>query len=53
MSASWTFLTRTQGRNRLTWVDWITYLYLLLGFLLIFLPVCWLILNSFKTQSQL
>jgi alpha-1,4-digalacturonate transport system permease protein len=53
MSATWTFLTRTQGRNRLTWVDWITYLYLLFGFLLIFLPVCWLILNSFKNQSQL
>jgi alpha-1,4-digalacturonate transport system permease protein len=53
MSATWTFLTRTQGRNRLTWVDWITYLYLGFGFLLIFLPVCWLVLNSLKTQSQL
>lgn len=53
MSGTWAFLTRTQGRSRLTWVDWITYIYLGFGFLLIFLPVCWLVLNSFKTQAQL
>ncbi|KMW57331.1 Ribose ABC transport system, permease protein RbsC [Candidatus Rhodobacter oscarellae] len=53
MSGAWAFLSRTQGRHRLTWVDWITYIYLGFGFLLIFLPVCWLVLNSFKTQAQL
>ena len=39
MSAVWEFLTRTQGKNRLTWVDWVTYIYLGFGFLLIFLPL--------------
>ncbi|MBX2885819.1 MAG: carbohydrate ABC transporter permease [Granulosicoccus sp.] len=53
MSAVWSFLSRTHGRNRLSWVDWVTYAYLAFGFLLIFLPVCWLVLNSFKTQAQL
>ncbi|MCY3877932.1 MAG: carbohydrate ABC transporter permease [Rhodobacteraceae bacterium] len=53
MTALWTFLSRTQGRNRLTWVDWVSYGYLAFGFLLIFLPVCWIVLNSLKTPSQL
>ena len=53
MTGAWTFLTRTQGRGRLSWVDWVTYIYLAFGFLLIFVPVCWLVLNSFKTQAQL
>jgi len=53
MTAVWSFLSRTRGRGRLSWVDWVTYIYLGLGFLLIFLPVCWLLLNSFKTQFQL
>lgn len=53
MSGVWTFLSRTQGRGRLTWVDWVTYAYLLFGFLLIFIPVVWLVINSFKTQFQL
>ncbi len=53
MSGTWAFLSRTQGRHRLSWVDWITYIYLGFGFLLIFVPVCWLVLNSFKTQAQL
>lgn len=47
------FLTRTQGKGRLSWVDWITYIYLAFGFLLILLPVLWIVLNSFKTQFQL
>jgi len=53
MSVVWPFLSRTQGRHGLSWVDWVTYAYLGFGFLLIFLPVCWLVLNSFKTQFQL
>jgi len=53
MSAVWTFLTRTQGRNGPTLVDWLTYAYLAFGFLLIFLPVTWIVLNSFKTPFQL
>ena len=34
-------------------VDWISYIYLLLGFLIIFLPVLWLLLNSIKSQFLL
>lgn len=54
MSAVWGFLTRTQGRGgRLTWTDWLSYGYLILGFLVILLPVLWLGLNSIKTQFQI
>ena len=54
MSAVWTFLTRTQGRNgSLTITDYASYAYLLLGFLIIFLPVSWVALNSIKSQFQL
>ena len=49
----WAFLTRTQGRGRLTLVDWLSYGYLAFGFLLIFIPVVWLGLNSVKTAFQI
>jgi alpha-1,4-digalacturonate transport system permease protein len=48
-----TFLTRTRGRHRLHWTDWLTYAYLLLGIVLMFGPVVWVVLSSFKTQAQL
>jgi len=48
------FLSRTRGRNgRLDFSDIFTYLYLGLGTLIMFGPVLWLILSSFKTQSAL
>ena len=47
------FLTRTRGRGRLDWTDWFTYLYLLLGLFLMFGPVAWLVLSSFKTESAI
>lgn len=47
------FLTRTRGRGRLHWTDWAAYAYLALGVLLMFAPVVWLVLSSFKTQAQL
>ena len=47
------FLTRTRGRRRLHWTDWLSYGYLLLGVLLMFGPVLWVALSSFKTQAQL
>jgi alpha-1,4-digalacturonate transport system permease protein len=47
------FLTRTRGRGRLDWTDILTYAYLTLGTLLMFLPVLWLVLSSFKTQAGL
>lgn len=49
----WNFLTRTQGKGRLTFVDWVSYGYLVFGFLLIFIPVIWLALNSVKTAFQI
>nr|MBX2839572.1 carbohydrate ABC transporter permease [Gammaproteobacteria bacterium] len=58
MSAVWDFLSRTQGGSyngvkRLTLTDYLCYLYLAFGFLLIFLPVCWIALNSIKSDFQL
>ena len=45
--------SRTHGKNKLSFIDWIAYLYLFLGFLIIFLPVLWLLLNSIKSQFLL
>ncbi len=53
MNGVWDFFTRTQGRGRLTLTDWLSYAYLLLGFLIILVPVLWLGLNSVKTQFQI
>ncbi len=48
------FLTRTRGAGgRLHWTDWASYAYLALGVVLMFGPVVWLALSSFKTQAQL
>ncbi len=47
------FLTRTRGRGRLDWSDILTYLYLMFGTIIMFLPVLWLVLSSFKTQAGL
>ena len=53
MSAVLKFLSRTQGKNGPSFVDWVSYAYLFLGFLIIFLPVLWLLLNSIKSQFLL
>ncbi len=47
------FLTRTRGKQRLSRTDLLTYLYLSLGTVLMFGPVIWLVLSSFKPQQQL
>jgi len=47
------WLTRTRGRGRLHWTDWFSYGYLAFGVLLMFGPVVWLLLSSFKTDSEL
>lgn len=47
------FLTRTRGKSLPDWTDLFTYLYLTLGTLLMFLPVLWLVLSSFKTPAGL
>ncbi|MEJ8472974.1 carbohydrate ABC transporter permease [Roseibium algae] len=49
------FLTRTRGNGagKLHWTDWLSYGYLLCGVLLMFVPVIWLGLSSFKTEADL
>jgi alpha-1,4-digalacturonate transport system permease protein len=47
------FFTRTRGRQRLDWTDWLSYLYLLAGLLVMFGPVLWLLMSSFKSESAL
>jgi alpha-1,4-digalacturonate transport system permease protein len=46
-------LTATRGRGRLDWTDWLSYLYLLLGLVIMFGPVLWLVLSSFKSEAGL
>jgi alpha-1,4-digalacturonate transport system permease protein len=53
MSAVMTFLGRRRGRKRPHVTDVLTYLYLVIGVLVMFGPVAWLVLSSFKTQSAL
>ena len=53
MSAVIKFFSRTHGKNKLSFIDWIAYIYIFLGFLIIFLPVLWLLLNSIKSQFLL
>ena len=47
------FLTRTRGKKRLTTSDALTYAYLMLGTLLMFGPIIWLLMSSFKPQAEL
>ncbi|WP_128255831.1 carbohydrate ABC transporter permease [Falsirhodobacter deserti] len=42
-----------RGRNRFDLADWLTYGFLLLGFVIFFLPVVWVVLSSFKTSANL
>jgi alpha-1,4-digalacturonate transport system permease protein len=53
MGRAWRFITRTRGGGRMDWTDWVTYGYLFLGVLLMFGPVVWLVLSSFKTEADL
>ncbi len=48
-----TFLLRRRDRRKLHWTDIFTYVYLFLGVALMFGPVVWLVLSSFKTQAAL
>lgn len=47
------FLTATRGRGKLHWTDVFTYAYLAFGIFLMFFPVVWLVLSSFKTPAGL
>jgi alpha-1,4-digalacturonate transport system permease protein len=53
MSTITEFLTKTRGRKQPDLTDIITYLYLALGTLLMFGPVVWLVLSSFKTPAEI
>ena len=52
MSNIWEFLTRTRGKNKLHVTDMITYLYMGLSVIILFGPVLWLVLSSFKTSAE-
>ena len=47
------FVTRRRDRAAWHWTDVFTYAYLALGVVLMFGPVVWLVLSSFKTQAAL
>ncbi|MBO6755623.1 MAG: carbohydrate ABC transporter permease [Roseibium sp.] len=47
------FLTRKREGGQWHWTDVFTYIYLFLGVLLMFGPVVWLVLSSFKTPAGL
>ncbi len=54
MASVVTFLTRTRaGNGRMDWTDWVTYGYLFLGVFMMFAPVIWLVMSSFKTEAEL
>lgn len=48
-----TFLGRRHGKSRADWTDWASYIYLSFGTLLMFGPVLWLVISSFKTEAEL
>src|SRR5439155_596539 len=48
-----TMLLARRGRGAFDWTDWFTYGYLLLGLILMFGPVLWLVLSSFKSAAAL
>lgn len=47
------FLTRLRGGGRFSATDALTYFYLIGGTLILFVPVLWLVMSSFKTQAAL
>jgi alpha-1,4-digalacturonate transport system permease protein len=47
------FLTNTRGRRSLHWTDWLSYAYLAIGLFLMFGPVLWMVMSSFKTEAAL
>ena len=48
-----TFLSARRGRARLDLSDWLAYVYLVLGVVIMFGPVLWLASSSLKTQAAL
>lgn len=52
-SGALAFLSRTRGESRFHLTDILTYLYLTLGTVIMFGPVLWIILSSFKAPSEI
>jgi alpha-1,4-digalacturonate transport system permease protein len=46
-------VTARRGRGKPDWTDWFSYAYLLLGIVLMFGPVLWLVMSSFKSAAAL
>ena len=53
MRSAKAFLAATRGRGRRDWTDWLAYAHLVVGLVLMFGPVVWLVLSSFKTPAAL
>ena len=53
MSSILESLRLTRGRKRLDFTDIISYVYLGMGVLLMFVPIVWLVLSSFKTSGEI
>jgi alpha-1,4-digalacturonate transport system permease protein len=53
MSSILDFLHLTKGRKRLDFTDILSYVYLGMGVLLMFVPIVWLVLSSFKTSGEI
>ena len=53
MGRVFSFLTATRGKGRLHWTDWVSHTYLIFGIFLMFAPVVWLVLSSFKSANEL
>ncbi len=47
------FMTRKKGHKRLSLSDILSYVYLLMGVVIMFGPVLWLLLSSFKTPLEI
>lgn len=47
------FLTRFQGGRQPALMDVLSYAYLFIGTLVMFVPVVWLVMSSFKSQAEL
>lgn len=47
------FLTRTSKPGRFGWTDALTYAYLMIGIFIMFGPVLWLVMSSFKDRAEL
>ncbi|MFN8531136.1 MAG: carbohydrate ABC transporter permease [Anaerolineae bacterium] len=47
------YVTNTRGRKRLHVTDWLTYLFLTTGTVLMFGPILWLVMSSFKPQAEI